>query len=216
MKTVVSEVTWRDLQGCDSFAQFNTRYNLLCMHGTTASVNFSSHSTFLLILTRGYITDFREREGGSEREREKHWCGRKILISTCHLMFLQEGMKVAGLQVQGRYSCNISVTFASKSCLLKNLFFILTQGHSFFIAFRERKREKHRFKREALICCLSYVPRPGNQTHNLPVTRQHSNQLSCTGQGKAVLSASQKVPVVHSLRSLLKVKKYFIIGLTAH
>ena len=40
------------------------------MRGTTASINFSSHSTFLLILTRGYITDFREREGESERERE--------------------------------------------------------------------------------------------------------------------------------------------------
>ena len=75
------------------------------------------------------------------------------------------------------------------------LFFTLTQGH-FFIAFRERgrEREKQWSERETWIPCFLYTPGSGmepetqvhvltgNWTHNPLVTGQCSSQLSHTGQ----------------------------------
>ena len=70
-------------------------------------------------------------------------------------------------------------------------FLILTQGHFFFTAFRERgrEREKHPCKREAWIGCLLYAPRlgilctwTGDRTCNPLVTGGRFSQLSHTSQ----------------------------------
>ena len=75
-------------------------------------------------------------------------------------------------------------------------FFLSSPEDTFFIAFRERGREKRRHARETWIGCPLCVPArdwscnlgmclcvlTGNQTRNLSVTRQHSNRRSHTGQ----------------------------------
>ena len=60
---------------------------------------------------------------------------------------------------------NMMVREAHISMIYIWLVFILTQGHYFFIAFRERGREKekHRCKREASTGCLPYALVPGNE-----------------------------------------------------
>ena len=128
------------------------------------------------------------------------------LSFTCCRHFYQVNICIQCLLMSFISRSNLTVIKYISISFLLNFFFILTWGH-FFIAFRERGRErnidvkeKHRLVAFPMHVdqdhsCLEwglnlqprYVPWLGIKPHNLLVMEQCSNQLSHTSQGPSFL-----------------------------